>query len=287
MVAFGIGQPVPRKEDVRFLTGRGRFLPDIALPNMAFAAMVRSPHAHARIKAIDTAEARGMPGVIAVFIGADFAADGRKPIPHNAAVAGGPDATLRVRAGFEVFTVDIATLATDTVRYVGEPVAMVVAESHSSARNAAEQVAVDYEPLPVVVRAVDALKSGAPLVWDACAGNLSADGEVGDEPSTDAAFARAAHIVRLETWIHRVTGVPMEPRTAIGDHDSATGRYTIHAGTGGGVVRERQILATVLDVPEEDCRAVCGDMGGNFGTRNSFFPVPDCCPGPRSASAAR
>src|ERR1700727_1464058 len=121
-------------------------------------------------------------------------------------------------------------------------------------------------------RAADAVKPGASLVWDACAGNLSADGEVGDKPSTDVAFAGAAHIVSLETWINRVTGVPMEPRTAIGDYDSASGRYTIYAGTGVGVVRERQILAAVLDVPEEQCRAVCGDMGGNFGTRNSFFP---------------
>ena len=133
-------------------------------------------------------------------------------------------------------------------------------------------MAIDYEPLPVVVRAGDALEANAPLVWDDCAGNLCADGDVGDQPSTDAAFARAAHVVRLETWIQRVTGVPMEPRTAIGDYDSATGLHTIHAGTGGGVVRERQILATVLNVPEQQCRAVCGDMGGNFGTRNSFFP---------------
>ena len=272
MVEFGIGQPVPRKEDLRFLTGRGRYLPDITLPNMAFAAIVRSPHAHARIKAIDTAKARAMPGVIAVFTGADYLADGRKPIPHNAAMAGAPDVTLRVRAGFEVFTVDMATLATDKVRYVGEPVGLVIAESHSAARDAAELVAIDYEPLPVVVRVGDALEANAPLVWDDCAGNLCADGDVGDQPLTDAAFARAAHVVRLETWIQRVTGVPMEPRTAIGDYDSATGLHTIHAGTGGGVVRERQILATVLNVPEQQCRAVCGDMGGNFGTRNSFFP---------------
>ena len=128
MVEFGIGQPVPRKEDLRFLTGRGRYLPDITLPNMAFAAIVRSPHAHARIKAIDTAKARAMPGVIAVFTGVDYLADGRKPIPHNAAMAGAPDVTLRVRAGFEVFTVDMATLATDKVRYVGEPVGLVIAE---------------------------------------------------------------------------------------------------------------------------------------------------------------
>ena len=115
-------------------------------------------------------------------------------------------------------------------------------------------------------------KPNAPLVWDDCAGNLCADGEVGDKPATDAAFARATHIVRLETWIQRVTGMPMEPRTAIGDYDPRPDCYTLHAGTGGGVVRERQILASVLGVPEEQCRAVCGDMGGNFGTRNSFFP---------------
>jgi aerobic carbon-monoxide dehydrogenase large subunit len=272
MVEFGIGQPVPRKEDERFLTGCGCYLPDVTLPDMAFAAMVRSPHAHARIIAIDTNQARAMPGVVAVFTGADLNADGRKPIPHAAAVSGGPDAALRVFPDFQVFTVDIAMLATDKVRYVGEPVAMVVANSHDAARDAAERVAIDYQPLSVVVRAVDALKADAPLVWDTCAGNLSADGEVGDKALTDAAFARAAHVVRLETWVHRVTGVPMEPRTAIGDYDSATGRYTIHAGTGGGVVREREVLAAVLNVPVEQCRAVCGDMGGNFGTRNSFFP---------------
>jgi carbon-monoxide dehydrogenase large subunit len=272
MVEFGIGQPVPRKEDLRLLTGGGRYVPDIALPNMAFAAMLRSPHAHARIEAIDTTRARASPGVIAVFTHADFDADGRRPIPHQAAVSGTPDVTLRVRPGSTVFTVDIATLAADKVRFVGEPVAMVVAESHAAAKDAAELVTIDYQPLPAVVRVGDALKDAAPLVWDACAMNLSVDGEVGDRAATDAAFARAAHVVRLETWIHRVTGVPMEPRTAIGDYDAATGRYTIHAGTGAGVVRERQTLAHVLGVPEQQCRAVCGDMGGNFGTRNSFFP---------------
>jgi len=239
---------------------------------MAFAAIVRSPHAHARVRAIDTTRARAMPGVIAVFTRADFDADGRRPIPHQAAVSGAPDVTLRVRPGTGVFTVDIATLAADKVRFVGEPVAMVVAESHATAKDAAELVAIDYQPLPAVARVGDALKDRAPLVWDACAMNLSVDGEVGDRASTDTAFARAAHVVRLETWIHRVTGVPMEPRTAIGDYDAVTGRYTIYAGTGAGVVRERQTLAHVLGVPEEQCRAVCGDMGGNFGTRNSFFP---------------
>jgi aerobic carbon-monoxide dehydrogenase large subunit len=272
MAEFGIGRSVPRKDDARLLTGGGRYLPDIALPNMAFAAMVRSPHAHARIAAIGTARARAMPGVIAVLTRADFDADGLRSIPHQAAVAGGTDIALRVRPGFQLFTVDIAALAGGKTRFVGEPVAIVIAESHVAARDAVEHVAVDYQPLRSVVHAGAALKAGAPLVWDGCAMNLSVDGEVGDQASTDAAFAHAAHIVRLDTWIQRVTGVPMEPRTAIGDYDAVNDRYTIYAGTGAGVVRERQTLAEVLGVPEQKCRAVCGDMGGNFGTRNSFFP---------------
>jgi aerobic carbon-monoxide dehydrogenase large subunit len=272
MVEFGIGQPVLRKEDLRLLTGRGRYLPDISLPRMAFAAIVRSPHGHARIKSIELRAARAAPGVVAILTGADFVADGRKPIPHNASVKGPPDVGLRLRDGSKVFTASIATMATDKARYVGEPVAMVIAESHDAAKDAAELVEVEYEPLPAVVYAGDAMAKGAPLVWDDCAANTSADGEVGDKAATDAAFARAAHVVRLDTWIQRVTGAPMEPRTAIGDWDEASGRYTIYAGSGGGVVRERQTLASVLDVPEESCRAVCGDMGGNFGTRNTFFP---------------
>jgi aerobic carbon-monoxide dehydrogenase large subunit len=272
MVEFGIGQPVRRKEDLRLLTGRGQYLPDITLAHMAFAAMVRSPHGHARITSIDLRKARAAPGVIAILTGADFVADGGNPIPHNAAVEGAPDVALRVWPGSKVFTASIATLATDKARFVGEPVAIVIAESHDAAKDAAELVEVAYEPLPAVVHPSDAMAPDAPLVWDECAANMSADGEVGDKAATDAAFARAAHIVRLDTWIQRVTGVPMEPRTAIGDYDAASGRYTIYAGSGGGVVRERQTLAKVLNVPEQSCRAVCGDMGGNFGTRNTFFP---------------
>jgi aerobic carbon-monoxide dehydrogenase large subunit len=272
MAEFGIGQSVRRKEDWRLLTGNGRYLPDISLPRMAFAAMVRSPYGHARIRSIDTSAARAAPGVIAVFTGADFAGDGRNPIPHQVAIEGKPDVTLRLRPGSSLFTAPIATIALDKARFVGEPVAMVVAETHDAARDAAERVEVDYEPLPAVVHATDAMAQGASLVWDDCAANTSADGEVGDKAATDAAFARAAHVVRLDTWIQRVTGAPMEPRTAIGDYDKASGRYTIYAGTGGGMVRERSILAKVLNVPEEKCRALCGDMGGNFGTRNTFFP---------------
>ena len=270
-VAQGIGRPVLRKEDWRLLTGKGRYVHDIALSNMAHAAFVRTPHPHARIIRIDTNAAAAAPGVIAVLTGADFLRDGRKFIPHKPTLVGPPDVTVRIKDGFTVYIAPQPTLAPDETRFVGEAVAMVVAETAAAARDGAELVAVEYQPLPAVARASDAVKPGAPLVWSDCAGNLSVDIEVGDKAAADAAFARAAHVVRLETWIQRVTGSPMEPRAAIGDYDAANERFTIYAGSGGGVVREKQTLAQVLDVPEAQVRAVCGDMGGNFGTRNTFF----------------
>ncbi len=268
----GIGRSVLRKEDLRLLLGQGRYVPDMELPGMAYATVVRSPHAHALIRAIDKRAAEAVPGVIAVLTGTEFLADGRKPIAHKPTLVGGADVRVTVRQGFTIFTVPQATLAVGRTRYVGEPIALVVAHSVSAAKDGAERVEVDYELLPAVARASDAVATGAPLVWDECPANLCVDVDVGDRLATDAAFARAAHITRLETWIKRVTGSPMEPRTAIGDYDAATGRYTVYAGSGGGVVKEKQVLATVLDVPEEACRAVCGDMGGNFGTRNNFYP---------------
>jgi aerobic carbon-monoxide dehydrogenase large subunit len=270
--AGGIGASVQRKEDLRLLTGGGHYVGDISLPGMAHAALVRSPHAHARITSVDAGAARGAPGVIAVFTGADFSADGRKHLPHNPALEGPPDVTVRIRPGFTVFHTRHATLAAEKVRFVGEPVVLVVAETADAAKDAAERVRVEYEPLPAVARASDAMKPGAPLVWAECAGNVCVDCEVGDQAASDAAFAHAAHIVRFETWIQRVTGSPMEPRAAVGEYDAAAKRFTVWAGSGGGVVRERQFLADVLGVPTESCRAVCGDMGGNFGTRNTFFP---------------
>jgi aerobic carbon-monoxide dehydrogenase large subunit len=271
MAGQGIGQPMRRKEDLRLLTGRGHYAADHDVAGMAFAAMVRSPHPHATIRAIDAAAARAAPGVIAVFTGADFAADGGKPIPHNPTLEGPPDVTVRTKPGKGAFVAPHGVLPTERVRFVGEPVALVVAETAGAARDAAELVAVDYAPLPAVALAPDAVRPGAPELWPGCAANLCVDGEVGDAAATDAAFARAAHVVRLQTWIQRVTGCPLEPRAAIGDYDAA-GRFTLWAGTGGGVVRERSILAGALGVPVESCRALCGDMGGNFGTRNSFFP---------------
>jgi len=271
-VPNGIGQPVQRKEDLRLLTGKGRYGTDITLPHQAHAVMLRSPHAHARIRKIDTAAARKAPGVVAVLTGADYIADGMKPIPHNPGLTGAPDVTLRLRPGFETYASTDYPMPADKARFVGEVVAMVLAETIEQAKDAAELIEVDYEPLPAVSRAVDALKPGAPRLWDDAPSNQCVDVEVGNEAATAAAFQRAAHVARLETWIQRVTGVPMETRTSLATFDPASGKYTLYAGTGSGVSKQRVDLAHMMDVPVEQVRCVIEDMGGNFGTRNFFFP---------------
>jgi aerobic carbon-monoxide dehydrogenase large subunit len=268
----GIGQAVTRKEDNRLLRGLGRYVPDIELPGMVFAAVARSPHANALIRAIDKTNAKTVSGVIAVYTAADFVADGGKPIAHMPTMLGGADVTVTMRDGFTIFIVPQAILASDHTRYVGEPVALVVAETTDAAKDGVEMLEIDYEPLPAVASARDAVAPGAPLVWEECADNLCVDVEVGDKVATEAAFASATHITRIDTWIPRVTGTPMEPRTAIGDYDRSTERFTIYAGSGGGVVKQKEVLAEVLGLPQESCRVVCGDMGGNFGTRNNFYP---------------
>ena len=234
--------------------------------------MVRSPYAHARIRSIDVSLAMASPGVIAVLTGVDAAADGLNPIPHNPDWVGPPDATLRLPPGFEVFVTENTALPLDTVRYVGEAVAMVVAETVAAAADAAELVDIDYDELPSVVHARDALAPEAPQIWPACPENLALTCEVGDGEATERAFAEAAHMVKFDSWVHRVTGSPMEPRAVIGEYDPGTGRYTLRAASGRGVVQTRERLAATLGVPLESCRAVFGDMGGNFGTRNAFFP---------------
>ena len=270
-VPNGIGQAVQRKEDLRFLTGQGSYGDDLRLPGLLHAVLVRSPHAHARIVAIDKSAAETAPGVRAVLTGADYIADGLKPIPHNPGVVGPPDVVVRLRMKAPIATADYPMPA-DKARFVGEPVAMVVADGIEQAKDAAELVDVTYEVLPAVARTADALKPGAPLLWDNVPGNVCVEIEVGDEAGTDSAFKRAAHVVRLDTWINRVAGVPMETRTSTGVYDEATGLYTLYAGTGSGVAVERMQLAAILGVDPEKVRCLCKDMGGNFGTRNFFFP---------------
>jgi carbon-monoxide dehydrogenase large subunit len=267
----GIGQPVRRKEDFRLLTGRGRFADDVLPPGAAYAVLARSPHAHARIAAIDKRAALAMPGVLAVLSGADYVAEGLGPIPHNAGLMGPPDLAVRQR-GTAPVTTPHYPLPPERVRFVGEPVALIVAETLAAAKDAAERLAIAYEPLPAVVHAADALEPGAPQLWEAAPGNLCVDIEAGDEAATAAAFRHAAHVVRLATRAQRVTGVPMEPRTTTALYEKESGCYTLYAGSGRGVAKLRLDLAHMLGVPPERVRVLCGDMGGNFGTRNFFYP---------------
>jgi aerobic carbon-monoxide dehydrogenase large subunit len=270
-VSAGIGASVLRKEDARLLTGKGSFSDDLELHGQAYAVVVRSPHAHARIVRINAGEALAAPGTLAVLTGADWLADGLKPIPHRPFSASPPDVGLQNRDGSPIFIAPHYPLPGDRARYVGEAVAMVVAESLPMAHDAAERVRVDYEPLAAAVLAADSAQRSAPRVWEGRDSNVTIDADLGDAAATDAAFARAAHVVRLSTHVQRVTGVPMEPRAALGAYDKATKRYTLYAGS-GGVVRQKRELAAMLGVEESAVRVVARDTGGNFGTKNSFFP---------------
>lgn len=266
----GIGTTVRRKEDLRLVTGRGTYSDDFNFPGQAYAAMVRSPYAHARIRSIDTAEARAMPGVLAVLTGQDALADGLKRIPHLAAPGTPPDIVLHNRDGSPVPAAPHHVLPADRVRHVGAAVAFVIAETIAQAKDAAEKVVVDYEPLPAVTQGIASLAKDAPRLYDDLP-NIMIDAEVGDAAATDAAFAAAAHVTRLETWVNRVTGVPMEPRSAVGLYDKETDRYTLYAGS-GGIVRQKRELSQIFSVPFDSVRVVTKEIGGNFGTKNSFFP---------------
>jgi len=266
----GIGDTVRRKEDVRLVSGRGTYSDDFNLPGQVYAATVRSSHAHARISSIDTAAARALPGVLTVLTGADARADGLNRIPHLAAPGTPPDIVLKNRDGSPVPAAPHHVLPTDRVRHVGTAVAFVIAETPAAAKDAAEKVLVEYEPLPVVTDPKASAEQGAPRLYDDLP-NVMIDAEIGDAAATDAAFARAAHVTRLDTWINRVTGVPMEPRSALGVYDAASERYTLYAGS-GGIVRQKREIAQILGVPFDNVRVIAREIGGNFGTRNSFFP---------------
>jgi aerobic carbon-monoxide dehydrogenase large subunit len=265
-----IGQPVRRKEDQRLVTGRGSFTDDISLPGEAYAVMVRSPHAHAHIRHVDTATAMAVPGVLAVLTGRDLLADGLRPIPHKVWQQHPVDLTLRERNGVKTFTAPHHALPADKVRFVGEAVAVVIAETLASAKDGAELVAIDYEALPAVTGTLEAARPDAPRLFDEAGSNVVVDGELGDFAATEAAFARAAHVVKFETWVQRVTGVPMEPRAALCEFDPASGRYTLYAGN-GSLWRLKDDLATILGVPADDVRVLMRDVGGNFGTRGMIY----------------
>ena len=270
--ADGIGAPLQRIEDLRLVTGKGNYASDNLPEDLCHAVILRSPHAHARIRAIDTSKATAVPGVLAVLTGKDAAADAIGAIPHNPDWQGPPDAELRLPEGFDVYLTENTPLPAEIVRYVGEGIAMIVAETAAGAADAAELVEVDYELLPAVTDSILSMKMSAPQIWPDCPSNIALTCEVGDAEATDAAFARATHIVHFDSRIHRVTGSPMEPRTVLGEYDKEKDFYTLHAASGRGAVQTRERLAVTLGVQKEQCRAVFGDMGGNFGTRNAFSP---------------
>jgi len=265
-----IGKPMPRKEDARLVTGKGRFTDDFSLPGEAHAAMVRSPHPHARIVAIDAVAAKAMPGVLGVFTGADCAADRIGPLPHDPVPKTKFDMKLTGPGGGAVFAGPHALLPADKVRHVGEAVVMVVAETKAQALDAAEAVAVTYEELPFVLHTEEAMQPGAPVLWDAVPDNVTVETLFGDAAATDQAFARAAHVVTRKFHIGRVTGVPLEPRAALGVYDAATDKFTLYAGS-GGAVRQKNELIQVFGVAPERLRVLSPDVGGNFGTRNRTF----------------
>jgi len=259
MMKFGVGQPVRRFEDTRLVRGQGRFQDDTHLHGQVYAVFLRSLHAHARIRSIDVTAAMAAPGVVAIYTGADYAADG----------LGMPKAAMpRKKAdGSPMFAPQRPALVVDRVRYVGDPVAMVIAQTLAQAKDAAELVAVDYEALPSVTSTAAAAEPGSPRVWDENPDNISHTYERGDRAATEAAFARAHHIVRRRYVITRVHAQYMEPRGALGTYDPGEDRFTLYADV-NYPHRVRNMLANqVFKVPESKVRVVCHDVGGGFGIK--------------------
>ena len=259
MGKYGIGQPVLRFEDPRLLQGRGRYIHDVNLPGQAYAVFLRSPHAHAKIVSVDTAAAKALPGVVAIFTGADYAADGLG-MPKVSMPRKRPD-------GSPMFAPARPALCVDRVRYVGDPVATVVAETLPQAMDAAERITVAYDPLPSVTATAEATLPGAPAVWDECPDNISNFIERGNKAATDAAFAKAARIVRRRYVITRVHAQYIEPRGALAVHDPTEDRLTLYADV-QYPHRVRQMLAqSVFRVPESKVRVISGDVGGGSAPR--------------------
>jgi carbon-monoxide dehydrogenase large subunit len=257
-----MGESPRRREDARFVTGQGAYLDDLKFDGVAQAVVLRSPHAHAIVKAIDTRVARGMPGVLAVLTAIEAEADGLKPLR--------PYAEANVQTGEPFAFAPQPLLASGKVRFAGEPVALIVAETSAQALDAAEQVAVDYEPLPAVVSAREARAEGAPQLADEIPNNTCLDWHTGDTEGADGAFAAAAHVVSLELDNHRIVMNPMEPRGGVGTFDPATGRYTLHVSS-QNIHINRNFVARSLGVEPKDVRFRAHDVGGGFGAKNFAY----------------
>ncbi|HLA19962.1 MAG TPA: molybdopterin cofactor-binding domain-containing protein, partial [Pseudolabrys sp.] len=262
MGEFAIGQGVPRFEDPRLVRGGGHYIDDVVYPGMAFGVVLRSPHAHAKIKSIDVSAAKAAPGVLAVITAADWKASGFGDLPSHPG--------LKRRGGAPMALPRYTVLAEGRVRWVGDCVAFVVAETAAQAMDGAELIAVDYEPLPAVTSIAEAMKPGAPRVYEEFPDNVSFVELIGDKAAVDAAFARAAHAVKHRFVINRVTAACMEPRGAVGHYNANDGRYTIHSP----IQRAhgfRSDLARILKVPESKVHVTTGDIGGSFGMKSPIF----------------
>jgi len=265
----GIGARVARKEDKRFLTGKGRYTDDMVVPGMKFAYFIRSPHAHAKITGIDAASARAMPGVIDVLDGKQLLADGIGNLICGWMIHSKDGSPMKMGAW--------RPLAVETVRYVGDAVAIVVADSLAEARDAAEAVVIDYDELPVVVEAVDALKSGAPQIHPEAQNNLIFDWELGDGAATDKAISEAAHVTEIEIHNNRLSPNPMEPRAALGIYDAAEDHYTCYTTSQNPHVARLVMSAFYNVAPENKLRVIAPDVGGGFGSKIYIYPEEIVC----------
>lgn len=264
MTQFGIGQSVSRFEDPRLLRGQGRFIDDHNLPGQAHAVLLRSPHAHARILAIRTQDALGLPGVIAIYTGDDVAADGLGTMKVNLPRKR-PD-------GSPMFTRAHQGLSRTEVKYVGDPVALVIAETLWQAKDAAERVEVDYEPLASVTDTRQLVAGGAPAVWAGCPDNLSHIFEQGNAQATDAAFAQARHVVKRRYVISRVFAHYMQPRGVLAQYDPGEERYTIWADVQYPHRVRNALAENIFKIPEHQIRVIAEDVGGGFGTKGWQYP---------------
>ena len=264
MGQFSIGQSVRRREDPRLLTGRGRFYDDLKLADQLYAAIVRSPHAHADIRGIDARAALQMPGVHAVLTGKDYEADGLGTMSSMA--------PYKRRDGSAMYLPHRPAIAIGRAMHVGYPVAVVVADTLDLARDAAERVEIDYAPRPAVVNAEEASKPGAPQLYPDCPNNEAYFYQAGNKAAVDEAFARAAHVVEQRLVINRVTANTLEPRGVTGEYDAGTGRYTLQCGFQRPWLFRNAIAETTFRIPESQLRLMTGDIGGSYGLRGSIYP---------------
>lgn len=261
---FGVGQPMTRVEDDRLITGHGRYTDDVSLPDQAYAVLVRSPYAHAKLGQVDTSEAKNAEGVLGVYTIADLDAAGFGEVPNVAY------AMVKNRDGSPMYKTTRPILARDRVRFAGEPVAVVVATSEALARDAAELVMPDYDELPVVVDTEAAASSDAPVIWEECGSNVVYDWEWGDEAAAQEAKAKAAHITKVELINNRIVVNAMEPRAALGAYDAVEDKYTLYSGS-QGVHGMRSRVAACVGLPEEKLRVISDDVGGGFGMKTFVY----------------